>query len=326
MLVGLSALNKSIFCRYDLFFESLKGLEVKLQTLQALIYIEEVGSVRAAAQLLHLSQPALSAAIQQLEEELKAPLLTRTKRGVTLTSFGHAFMKHARLIVSESRRAHEEIDQLRGRWEGNITFATSPAIALGALPQALASFAKEFPSVTVNVRDGLYPSVSPQLRDGSLDFALTAAHKHDLDADLEAQALHVSDVVIVCQKGHPKALATHLSELKDCLWAFSSAPRGPGAIIRDAFARKSLPEPRMGIVCESFLALPGVIAHSEMLTTMPRALYEHNAFKHLLCSVPLDEPVPSPTIYVLRRHDLPLTPAASGLIRWIQHHALQLGR
>ena len=150
---------------------------MKLQTLQALIYIEEVGSLRAAAQLLHLSQPALSAAIQQLEEELQAPLLVRTKRGVSLTSFGQAFMKHARLIVSESRRAHEEIGQLRGHWEGHVTFATSPAIALGPLPQALASFAREFPAVTVNVRDGLYPSVSAQLRDGTLDFALTAAHK-----------------------------------------------------------------------------------------------------------------------------------------------------
>jgi LysR family transcriptional regulator of abg operon len=299
---------------------------VKLQTLQGLIYIEEVGSLRAAAQLLHLSQPALSAAIQQLEEELKAPLLVRTKRGVSLTSFGQAFMKHARLIVSESLRAREEIGQLRGHWEGHVTFAASPAIALGALPQALASFSKEFPAVTINVRDGLYPSVSPNLRDGTLDFALTAAHKHDIDADLEAQPIHISDIVIACHRDHPQAKATKLDELKDCLWAFSSAPRGPGAIIRDAFAFHGLPEPRMGIVCESFLALPGVLAHSSMLTTMPRALFEKNAFKDQLCSIPLASPLPSPTIYVLRRHDLPLTPAAAALIRWIQHHAVNLGR
>lgn len=294
---------------------------MKLQTLQALIYIEEVGSLRAAAQLLHQSQPALSAAIQQLEEELQAPLLVRTKRGVSLTSFGQAFMKHARLIVSESRRAHEVIGQLRGHWEGHITFATSPAIALGPLPKALASFAGEFPAVTVNVRDGLYPSVSPQLRDGTLDFALTAAHKHDIDADLEAQALHVSDVVIVGQRDHPQAKATRLAELQACRWAFSSAPRGPGAIIRDAFARQGLPEPRLGIVCESFLALPGVLAHTDLLTTMPRGLYERNAFRDRLCILPIEDPLPSPTIFVLRRHDLPLTPAASGLIRWIQHYA-----
>lgn len=298
---------------------------MRLQTLQGLIYIEQVGSLRAAAQLLHLSQPALSAAIQQLEQELKAPLLVRTKRGVSLTTFGQAFMKHARLIVAESRRAQEEIDQLRGNWEGQITFSASPAISLGVLPQALASFIKEFPTVTINVRDGLYPAVSAQLRDGSLDFALTAAHKHDLDADLEAQALHVSEVVIVSHRNHPQAKAKQLADLKDCRWAFSSGPRGAGAIIRDAFSRNGLPEPKLGIVCESFLALPGILAHSDLLTTMPRTLYERNAFKDQLCCLPIKDPFPSLTIYVLRRHDLPLTPAAEGLIRWIQHYVRQTG-
>ncbi len=296
---------------------------MKFQTLQALICIEEVGSLRAAAQLIHLSQPALSAAIQQLEDELKAPLLVRTKRGVSLTAFGHAFMKHARLIVSESRRAHEVIEQMRGHWEGQVTFATSPAIALGPLPQALSAFLREFPAVTVHVRDGLYPSVSPQLRDGTLDFALTAAHKHDIDADLEVQALHVSDVVIVGQRDHPQAQATRLAELVDCSWAFSSAPRRPGAIIMDAFARHNLPEPKLGIVCESFLALPGILAHTDMLTTMPRGLYDRNAYQDRLCILPIQDQLPSPTIFVLRRHDLPLTPAAAGLIRWIQHFAHQ---
>lgn len=296
---------------------------MKLQTLQALLCIEEVGSLRAAAQLLHQSQPALSAAIQQLEDELKAPLLIRTKRGVSLTSFGQAFMKHARLIVAESRRAQEEIGQLRGRWEGQVTFATSPAMALSALPPALASFTREYPGVTVHVRDGLYPAVSPPLRDGSLDFALTAAHKHDIDSDLEAQALYVSHVVIVANRAHPLAGATRLAQLQDCRWVFSSAPRGPGAIIQDAFARHGLPAPQLGLVCESFLALPGIVAHSDLITTMPRTLFERNAFQDQLCLVPITEPLPSPTIFVLRRHDLPLTPAASSLIRWIQHHAIQ---
>lgn len=295
---------------------------MKFQTLKALICIEEVGSLRAAAQLIHLSQPALSAAIQQLEEELKAPLLVRTKRGVSLTAFGQAFMKHARLIVSEGRRAQEVMEQMRGHWEGQVRFATSPAIALGPLPKALAAFMHEYPSVKVHVRDGLYPSVSPQLRDGTLDFALTAAHQRDVDSDLEVQALHASDVVVVGQRDHACAQATRLSQLVECTWAFSSAPRGPGAIIMDAFARNGLPEPKQGIVCESFLALPGIVAHTDMLTTMPRGLFERNAYQDRLCILPIKDALPSPTIYVLRRHDLPLTPAAEALIRWIQHYAL----
>ena len=294
---------------------------MKLQTLQALLCIESVGSLRAAAQQLHVSQPALTAAIQQLEEELRAPLLVRTKRGVTLTRFGEAFIRHARLIVSESQRAHDEMKQLRGHWEGRITFSTSPAIALETLPLALASFSREFPAVTVQVRDGLYPGIAASLRDGSLDFALSAAHRHDIDDDLEYEAVSVSEVVIVARKDHPLGQAQRLSDLKDCQWVFSSAPRGPGALIEAAFRDAGLPAPRVGMVCESFLALPGLVAHSDWITTMPRALFERNAFHNTLQLVQVKEALPSITVYVLRRHDLPLTPAAESLIRWVRHHA-----
>ncbi|OXR50486.1 hypothetical protein PuT2_01040 [Pusillimonas sp. T2] len=297
---------------------------MKLKTLQALLCIEEVGSLRAAAQQLHMSQPALSAAIQQLEQSLHAPLLVRSKRGVTLSHFGQAFIKHARLIVAEAQRAQDEMQQLRGRWEGNITFATSPAIALSALPQALSSFSNEYPEVVVRVRDGLYPGISASLRDGSLDFALTAAHRYDLEQDLVAEALYASQIVIVARDNHPLINAKRLSDLQDCRWVFSSAPRGPGAIIEEAFRHYGLPAPRMGMVCESFLALPGIVAHSDWLTTMPRALYERNAFSAALRQINIEETVPSAVVYVLRRFDLPLTPAAEALVRWIQHHAQSL--
>jgi LysR family transcriptional regulator, regulator of abg operon len=296
---------------------------VKLQTLQALLCIEASGSIRAAATRLHMSQPALTAAVQQLEEELRAPLLLRTKQGVTFTTFGQAFMRHARLIVAESRRAQDEIAQLRGHWEGSIHFATSPAIALSILPQALVPFAQQFPEVKLHCRDGLYPGVAPALRDGSLDFALTPAHKQNLESDLVAEALYVSQIVIVAHRSHPLAQATSLTELAGCQWVFSSAPRGPGAVIQEAFEAAGLPPPSLGMVCESFLALPGVVAHSQFMTTMPLTLFEKNVYRSDLVTVPVRETLPSATICVLRRHDLPLTPAAQHLIGWIQHYALQ---
>lgn len=297
---------------------------MKLQTLQALICIEESGSIRAAAGKLSVSQPALTAAIQQLEDELRAPLLLRTKQGVTFTSFGQAFMHHARLIVSESRRAQEEIAQLRGHWEGSVRFATSPAIALSLLPQALRSFGQKFPDVKVHCRDGLYPGVTPALRDGTLDFALTPAHKLQIEPDLAAEPLFVSRIVIVAHKSHPLAAATRLADLAECQWVFSSAPRGPGAVIQEAFERAGLGPPRLGMVCESFLALPGVVAHSQLMATMPWTLFEKNVYQSELVVVPVRESLPSATICTLRRHDLPLTPAAQALIGWVQHYALQM--
>lgn len=297
---------------------------MKLQTLQAMMCIEELGSIRAAAKQLHVSQPAMTAAIQQLEEELCAPLLVRSKQGVSLTTFGQAFMPYARLIVEESRKAHEEISQLRGHWEGHVRFSTSPAIALAILPMALLPFCQRYPEVKVHFRDGLYPGIAPSLRDGTLDFAITPARKNELESDLVAEALYHSDIVIAARKTHPLAQAESLAELRDCAWVLSSTPPGTGAVINEVFAQLEWSPPRVAMICESFLALPGILVNSDYVTTMPRTLFEMNAYRQELTIVPIQEKLPSPTICVMRRHDLPLTPAAQNLIGWIQHHALAL--
>lgn len=296
---------------------------MKLQTLQALIQVEELGSIRAAAQEVALSQPALTAAIQQLEEELRAPLLVRTRQGATLTAFGRAFMRHARLIVAESRRAKEEIDQLRGHWEGSVRFSTSPAVALSILPLALQQFAHAHPQVQVHVRDGLYPGITPSLRDGTLDFGITPVHKLDLESDLVADPLFTTEIVIACHREHPLRHATRMAELAGCDWVFSSALRGPGAVIEETFAIAGLGPPRRGMVCESFLSLPGIVARSMLMATLPRMVFEMNSFRPELCQVPVTDRLPRPTVSLVRRHDLPLTPAASNLIGWIQHYALK---
>ncbi|MDM0085376.1 LysR substrate-binding domain-containing protein [Variovorax sp. J31P179] len=296
---------------------------MKLQTLQALIAVENLGSIRAAATHLHVSQSSLTAAIQALEEELGAPLLARSQQGVSLTNFGQAFMRHARVIVAESQRAQEEIAQMRGRWEGSVRFSTSPAVALDVLPRALRFFTQKYPDVRIECRDGLYPGVSPALRDGSLDFAISPVHRREIDSALVAEPLFVSDIVVVSDRSHPLSRAKSLSELVDCGWVMSSASRGPGAVIEEAFADCGLPPPRVGMVCESFLGLPGILAGSSWMATMPRVLFEKNPYAASLCIVDVSERIPTPTVSVLRRQDLPLTPAAQHLVRWIQHCAVR---
>lgn len=297
---------------------------MKLPTMQALVLIEELGSIRSASQAMNLTQPALTAAIQQLEAELKAPLLVRSRQGVTFTNFGQAFLRHAKLMVAQSRRAMDEIAQLRGHWEGTVKMAVSPAIGLGLLPLAMKQFTRQHPNVKVHCRDGLYPSIATVIRDGTLDFALTPVHRVDLESDLVAEPLYSSQVVIVSGRSHPLAGATHLKQLQDCDWVLSSPSRGPGAIIEEAFQKAGLTAPKVRMLCESFLALPAVVAASDdWMTTMPRILFENSPLKDQLRIVPILEALPSPLICTVRRHDLPLTPAALQLVGWIQHYALK---
>ncbi len=297
---------------------------MKLSTLEALVLVEAHGSLRAVAQRMGLTQPALTAAIQQLEQELQAPLLVRSKQGVTFTAFGQAFLRHAKLMVHQSRRASDEIAQMRGLWAGTVKLAISPAIGLGLLPRALRQFSQQHPQVQVQCRDGLYPGVAPLLRDGTIDFALTPVHRVDLEPDLVAEALYSSEIVIIAPRDHPLAAATALEDLRNEQWVLSSPSRGPGAVIEEAFEAAGLGAPQVGMLCESFLALPGLIAASQRwLSTVPRIVYEHCGVKSQLAVVPVRDELPRPTICTVRRHDMPLTPAALQLVAWIQHYALK---
>lgn len=294
---------------------------MRIQTLRALSCVHEFGSLRAAAEQLHMSQPALTLAIQQLESELGCQLLVRTKRGVSLTRFGLALLPRASLIVSESVRVQEEMAQMRGDWVGRVRLASSPALALAVLPQALRPFMAKYPNVHLHCIEGTYPGIAPALRDGTLDFALTPIREEDREPELECEHLYHSEVAIVARKQHPLANATRLKDLQQARWAYATGTRGPGAIVDEAFRDAGLEPPKPAIIFESLLALPDLVANSELLATLPRRLLGRGQAWDQLCVVPVTEKLPTLNLNVLRRASQALTPAASELLGWIRQVA-----
>jgi DNA-binding transcriptional LysR family regulator len=294
---------------------------MKIQTLKALLRIAETGSIRAAANSLHVSQPSLTLAIQQIEEEVGAPLLTRTKQGVTFTSYGEALLTHARLIVSESQRIQEEIAQMRGHWEGQVRLSSSPAISLAVLPRALRPFMAKHPKIRVHCVDGLSPMINPALRSGALDFALTPVQTGDIETGLVAEPLLEREIVVAVHKSNPLASATRLEQLLSARWVYASPSPGPGAVIEKAFKTAGLAAPPPVMICESLLALPDIIANSDLVATLPNVIFERAEKTHNLCAVSIQDPVPKLQIAILRMESVPLTPAAQELISWIKYAA-----
>jgi len=86
---------------------------IKQYQLRALVAIADCGSIRSAAESLHLTQPAITKAIRDLEAELGLMLLVRGARGVTLTAEGRVLLARARMIGRELERAEEELRALK---------------------------------------------------------------------------------------------------------------------------------------------------------------------------------------------------------------------
>src|SRR5690606_2661470 len=120
------------------------------QHLQAFVAIAETGSFSAAAERLHLTQPAVSKRIAILEELLGCPLFDRIGRHISLTQAGLSLLPKAKNILQEVSAARRAITDLNGEVRGQLSIATSHHIGLHRLPPYLREFSKIYPEVRLD--------------------------------------------------------------------------------------------------------------------------------------------------------------------------------
>ncbi|XAW90060.1 LysR family transcriptional regulator [Vibrio sp. CDRSL-10 TSBA] len=87
---------------------------MKLHQIKAFLAVSNAGSLKTAAEQLHLTQPALSKAIKELEQQYGVALFERTSGGLTLTPYGERLLGYARMMNETARRAKQDIDTMRG--------------------------------------------------------------------------------------------------------------------------------------------------------------------------------------------------------------------
>jgi len=124
---------------------------VDIQNLRAFLLVAESGSFSLAARKLHLTQPAVSKRVAQLEEELGTPLFDRIGRTVRTTEAGDALLPHARAIQRELQAAEQSVRDLAGEVGGHLRLATSHHVGLHRLPPVLSYFSNSFPAVHLDI-------------------------------------------------------------------------------------------------------------------------------------------------------------------------------
>jgi DNA-binding transcriptional LysR family regulator len=124
---------------------------METQNLRAFLLVAENGSFSIAARRLHLTQPAVSKRVAQLEEQMGSPLFDRIGRHVSLTEAGNALLPHARAVLREIQAAQQSVRDLSGEVGGQLRLATSHHIGLHRLPPVLSYFSNAYPGVHIDI-------------------------------------------------------------------------------------------------------------------------------------------------------------------------------
>ncbi|MEO8571563.1 MAG: LysR family transcriptional regulator, partial [Chloroflexota bacterium] len=116
-----------------------------LAQIEGFIEIARLGNMRRAADALSISQPALTARLQALEEELAAALFRRTHAGMVLTPAGRAFLPHADRAIEAIRSGGSLVRELEHGVIGELALAVAPAVSAYVLPEILVRFTERHP-------------------------------------------------------------------------------------------------------------------------------------------------------------------------------------
>jgi DNA-binding transcriptional LysR family regulator len=166
--------------------------------------VAEHRNISRAAVALHLSQPAVSGQLRQLQDEFGEPLYQRDGRGVRLTPAGEQLASYATRLRETWRQAHAYRDALRGLESGTLRVGASTTPASYLLPYLIAGFHRRYPDVTVHTTDGNTADIVGAL--ASLDIAMVEGPVGvDLPPDTAVQPWREDEIVAIMPRSHPLA-------------------------------------------------------------------------------------------------------------------------
>ncbi len=178
---------------------------MELRHLRYFVAVAEAENVTRAATKLHVSQPALSRQIHDLEDEIGFPLLERSAKSVRLTEAGRTFLTEARAVLQRAEEAVTAARAKAGGMSGEIQIGYAPSLTVQILPPMLRAFQGEFPQVRVALHDLSSEEMLEQLGARKLQIALTVRPPAKLLRTLAFLEIARYAMVVAVAPNHPMA-------------------------------------------------------------------------------------------------------------------------
>lgn len=191
-------------------------MPINLHFLRSFTAVAELRSFSRAAETLFMSQPAVSKAVRELEQQVGLALLDRSARPVALTEAGGVLLGHARRLFADERAAEHALSQLRELETGSLAVGASSTIGIYLLPPAIARFHRRFPRIRLFLDIGNTQQIVEHLRAAALDVAFVEGPVEG--DDLLVEPWRDDELVVIAPPEHalaqagPTSLARLLAE------------------------------------------------------------------------------------------------------------------
>ncbi|WP_306014797.1 LysR family transcriptional regulator [Oceanicaulis sp. MMSF_3324] len=248
-----------------------------LRTARLFVTAAETATLTAAAEQLHVSQPAATKSLAQLEAELGGPLFERSGRKLVLTRMGEALLPRARALLQQANDLKAEAERWRSGEDGVLNLGAGPSLTYRLLPEAVARYYRAGRTVQLTIHAGAAGALVEQVRRGALDLVAADMGEADLDPSLTVHPLPEESVAALVRPGHP---ALDGASPKHFPLATATPP--------ERLTRQPLPwgGDRPGLVCDDYTVLALACAASDHVLAAPRSVMDRLTAEHGLVPLP----------------------------------------
>jgi DNA-binding transcriptional LysR family regulator len=250
-------------------------------------------SFTRAAEVLFMTQPAVTFQVKQLEEHFNARLFERSPGRIALTPAGKLVLSYAEKILSLSEEMETRVGELTGAVSGPLLVGASTTIAEFMLPQILGEFKARYPQVQAHLTVANSETVENRVADNTLDLGLIESPSHLPTVNTEVCC--DDELVMICGPDHPLAKngAVHAAELVGRSYVSREEGSGTREFADQYFRQAGIGEDELEVVMElgSPEAIKGVVTTGMAISIVSRATIAKEVKLGMLVAVPLEPPL-----------------------------------
>lgn len=226
------------------------------------IKVAQTKNISRAARELNISQPAVSAAVQKLEEQFGVKLFFRLPRGLELTPAGSLLLKHLRELKNRATEAESEMAAARGTVEGQLRLGACPTFGEYILPGLLGPFSRRHPRIGYSLAIGNNRQVYGLLKEGRVELAFLAGKPPV--RKLATYKIMEDELILIVPPGHPWSTRRELEKKELPEQPLIMRERGSGSRkeTEEALSEMGLPPEKLKVIAEfhSLEAIKGAVA------------------------------------------------------------------
>jgi DNA-binding transcriptional LysR family regulator len=324
MLDPTSLTKKHLFIEQDIRTDKSRAAVLQFSALRYFHEVAQVGSIRQAAERLHVAPSAVSRQIAKIEHEYGALLFERRANGVRLTAAGKILMTHLGATFRSLSRARSEIDDLKGLRRGEIIVHCIEGLIGDFLPEVITQYHSQFPNITFNIVISSTDRIVEALASDETDIGITFFGPNR--ADVIPVINHPEPLVALMAPWHPLATmpSLQLEEIAKYRIAMPDSTYGVRRLI-DKSANTLNLSFDMLLTTNSIELARSLARKGDAITLSPRFAAARDLALGELVAVPVDDPnFVDATTQVSVRRDRRLTVAAKEFIKFLEEAFLQL--